>query len=66
MSDVKHNIDIDEEHKHVEHIKPYTKQFGTMVPSGTQKFLRTCVIWQVYRLLAINVKMITLIIRSHH
>jgi len=53
-------------HEHVKHIQPYSPQFGTMVPSGFQKFLRTCVIWQLVRFVAINIKMTTLILKSHH
>jgi len=51
--------------KHIEHIKPYSPQFGTMIPLGTQKFLRTCVIYQLYRFIAINIKMTVLIFKSH-
>ena len=53
-------------HKHVHHIDPYTPQSGTMVPLGFQKFLRTCVIWQLIRFIVINIKMTVLILKSHH
>ena len=33
---------VNKNHSHVEHVEPYTPQFGTMIPSGTQKFMRTC------------------------
>ena len=59
-------VKVDGEHSHVQHVEPYTPQFGTMIPSSTQKFMRTCVIWQVVRLIAINIKMMVLIARSHH
>jgi len=52
--------------QHVEHIKPYSPQFGTMMPLGTQKFFRTCVLWQIVRFVAINIKMTILILKSHH
>ncbi len=52
--------------KHVEHIKAYSPQFGTMVPSSFQKFLRTCVAWQLVRFVIINIKMTVLILKSHH
>ena len=52
--------------KHLQHIDPYSPQFGTMVPMGAQKFLRTCVIWQLVRFVAINIKMTVLILKSHH
>lgn len=52
--------------KHVQHIEPYSPQFGTMIPSSFQKFLRTCVLWQIVRFIAINIKMTILIVKSHH
>lgn len=64
MSEVEHKIH--KNHSHVAHVEPYTPQFGTMIPSGTQKFLRTCVIWQIVRFIAINIKMTVLILKSHH
>ena len=51
---------------HVQHVEPYTPQFGTMIPSGGQKFMRTCLIWQLIRFVAINIKMTVLIVKSHH
>ncbi|MEA1892062.1 MAG: hypothetical protein U9N33_05045 [Campylobacterota bacterium] len=51
---------------HVEHVEPYTPQYGTMIPSSGQKFMRTCVVWQVIRFIAINIKMTILIVKSHH
>jgi len=52
--------------KHIEHIESYTPQAGTMIPLGIQKFLRTCVLWQIIRFIAINIKMTKLIVKSHH
>jgi len=52
--------------KHISHIEPYSPQFGTMIPLGTQKFMRTCVIWQLVRFVAINIRMTVLILKSHH
>jgi hypothetical protein len=52
--------------KHLRHIEPYTSQFATMIPLGTQKFMRTCVIYQLYRFIAINIRMTILILKSHH
>ena len=57
---------VDKEHSHVQHVEPYTPQFGTMIPSSGQKFMRTCVIWQLVRFVAINIKMTILILKSHH
>ena len=53
-------------HQHVQHIEPYSPQFGTMIPGGFQKFMRTCVLWQLVRFIAINIKMTVLILKSHH
>ena len=55
-----------QKHKHVEHVEPYTPQYGTMMPLGTQKWLRSCVLYQLFRFLAINFKMTVLLLRSHH
>ncbi len=52
--------------KHMEHIQPYSPQAGTMIPTKFRKFLRTCVIWQLIRFIAINIKMTLLILKSHH
>jgi hypothetical protein len=52
--------------KHMEHIEPYSAQAGTMIPTPFRKFLRTCVIWQLIRFIAINIKMTILILKSHH
>ncbi len=52
--------------EHVKHIEAYSPQFGTMIPSGFQKWLRTCVLWQLVRFVAINIKMTMLILKSHH
>jgi hypothetical protein len=59
-------VQIEKQNTHVRHIEPYSPQFGTMVPLGAQKFLRTCVLWQLVRFVAINIKMTILILKSHH
>ena len=51
---------------HVQHVTPYSPQFGTMIPSSGQKFMRTCLLWQAIRFIAINIKMTVLIVKSHH
>ncbi len=65
MSEIKKE-EVTKDHSHVQHVEPYTPQFGTMIPSGTQKFMRTCVLWQIVRFVAINIKMSVLILKSHH
>ncbi len=52
--------------KHLQHVEPYSPQFGTMIPLGFRKFLRTCVVWQFIRFIAINIRMTVLILKSHH
>jgi hypothetical protein len=52
--------------EHIQHLDPYSPNSGTMVPLGFQKFLRTCVLWQLVRFIAINIKMTILILKSHH
>ena len=64
MSEVEQKVN--KEHSHVQHLEPYTRQSGTMILSGGQKFLRTCVLWQIVRFIAINIKMTILIVKSHH
>lgn len=46
-------------------IKPYEANFTTMVPTGFVKFFRTCVIWQFIRFIAINIKMLIVVRKSH-
>jgi len=53
-------------HQHLQHLNPYSPNSGTMVPLGFRKFLRTCVIWQAIRFIAINIKMTLVILKSHH
>ena len=48
-----------------ERVKPYEQNFTTMVPTGFVKFFRTCVIWQFIRFIAINIKMLIVVGKSH-
>jgi hypothetical protein len=41
------------------------QNFGSMVPGKTAKKLRTCVIWQFIRFIALNIKMIIVVRKSH-
>jgi len=52
--------------EHLKHLDPYTPQSGTMIPLGFRKFLRTCVLWQLIRFIAINLRMTAIILKSHH
>jgi len=46
-------------------VKPYDQNFTTMVPTEFVKFFRTCLIWQFIRFVAINIKMIIVVQKSH-
>jgi hypothetical protein len=37
----------------------------TMIPGKFARFLRTCVIWQFIRFVAINIKMLVVVRKSH-
>jgi len=47
------------------HIKAYSQNFTTMTPGSFQKKLRTCVIFQFIRFIAINIKMLVVVGKSH-
>ncbi len=46
-------------------VKPYDQNYTTMVPTVFVKFFRTCLIWQFIRFVAINIKMIIVVGKSH-
>ncbi len=42
------------------------EKFNTaMIPGKTARFLRTCKIWQLIRFVAINLKMLVVVSKSH-
>ncbi len=42
------------------------EKFNTsMIPGRSQRFLRTCKIWQFIRFIAINLKMLVVVSKSH-
>lgn len=41
------------------------QNFNSMVPGTTAKKLRTCIIWQFIRFVAINIKMVVVVSKSH-
>lgn len=42
------------------------EKFNTaMIPGKTARFLRTCKIWQLIRFIAINLKMLVVVSKSH-
>ena len=57
MASVDHSIE--------KNIRAYEPSFEAMVPTPFVKFMRTCVIWQFIRFIAINIKMIIVVQKSH-
>ena len=51
--------------KDEENIEAYGQSYNTMTPGSTAKFWRTCLIWQFLRFIAINIKMIVVVGKSH-
>jgi hypothetical protein len=49
----------------IDNNKAYEQAYFPPKPNGFTKFMRTCVIWQFIRFLAINIKMLKVIARSH-
>ncbi|MCI4406023.1 MAG: hypothetical protein JHC35_01905 [Sulfuricurvum sp.] len=47
------------------YVKPYDANFTTMVPTNFVKFFRTCKIWQLFRFIVINIKMLIVVRKSH-
>jgi len=45
--------------------RPYEQAFFSAVPTDITKFFRTCVIWQAFRFVIINLKMFVVISKSH-
>lgn len=48
-----------------ENIKAYGNNFTTMTPGPFAMWMRTCKIWQFIRFVAINIKMILVVKKSH-
>lgn len=48
-----------------ERIKPYDQNFTTMVPTDFVKAMRTNLIWQFFRFIIINIKMLIVVRKSH-
>ena len=54
------------EEKGENRIRPYEETFYPPVPGARVKFFRTNILWQLFRFAVINLKMIRMIIKSHH
>jgi len=47
-------------------ITPYDdKTFGTMIPGPFVRYMRTNLLWQFFRFISINLKMLRIIRKSH-
>lgn len=47
------------------YVKPYDDNFTTMVPTSFVIKMRTCKIWQFFRFIVINIKMLIVVRKSH-
>jgi hypothetical protein len=45
--------------------EPYQQAYYPPTPTGFTRSMRTCVLWQIYRFIAINLKMLKLMAKSH-
>ena len=45
--------------------EPYQQAYYAPAPTGFTRFMRTFLIWQIYRFFVINLQMFKLIVRSH-
>ena len=46
--------------------EPYQQAYYPPIPTGFTRFMRTSLIWQFYRFLVINIKILKLLAKSHH
>jgi hypothetical protein len=49
----------------IEERKPYEQAFFASKPTAFTKFLRTCVIFQLFKFVIINLKMTLMLLKSH-
>ncbi|MEE9322477.1 MAG: hypothetical protein V3U76_18695 [Granulosicoccus sp.] len=50
----------------VKNKEPYQQAYYPPVPTGFTKYMRTSIVYQLYRFLVINYKMIKLMVKSHN
>ncbi len=43
----------------------YTNTSFTAIPTGSTKFWRKCVLWQAWRFVVLNIKMIKIVVGGH-
>ncbi len=46
-------------------IFPYTQAYYTALPTGVIQWIRGCIIWQLFRFVVVNYRMISMIQKSH-
>ena len=46
--------------------EPYQQAYYPPAPTGFTRYMRTSVIWQFFRFIVINMKMLKLMSKSHH
>lgn len=46
--------------------EPYQQAYYPPVPTGFTRWFRTSIIWQIYRFIVINYKMMKLMAKSEH
>ena len=46
--------------------EPYQQAYYPPTPTAITRYMRTSVLWQLYRFVVINLKMLKLMTRSHH
>jgi len=47
------------------YVKPYESNYTTMVPTNFVIKMRTCKLWQLFRFIIINIKMLIVVRKSH-
>ncbi len=52
--------------KKVINTRAYKQDYFPPIPTATTKFFRSCAIWQFFRFVIINLKMIKVVSKSHH
>ena len=48
-----------------EKIEPYKQSFTTMLPTNLVRRLRTNILWQFFRFIVLNIKMLLVVKKSH-
>ena len=46
--------------------EPYQQAYYPPAPTGLTRYMRTSLIWQTWRFIVLNIKMVKLVLSSHH